>query len=202
MRLTHFYHVYADGDWFTPAVEHLEELVVSGLIDNLDDMFLGIVGSPANRKKVKFELPGVVVAEADEGWEQVTLKEVHKYVQESDDAIFYAHTKGAGSKSPLATNWRVSMTNDTVTRWQECVTALRDHDAAGPFWLKSVEQEHAEHDFFFAGNFWWARSDYVRTLPPVKTENRFQAEGWIGLGRPRVKDMRPGLATWGNFWQP
>ena len=202
MKLVHFYHVYADGDWFTPAVEHVEELVMSGLIDNLDDMFLGIVGTSANREKVKFELPGVVVAEADEGWEQVTLKEVHNYAQDNDAAIFYAHTKGAWSKSQLATDWRVSMTHDTVTRWQECVAGLRDHDAAGAFWLKSVEPEHNEHDFFFAGNFWWGRSDYIRTLSPVSVSNRYQAEGWVGLRQPRVKDMRPGLATWGNFWQP
>ena len=202
MRLTHFYHVFADGDWLTPATEHIEELVISGLIDNLDDLFLGVVGSPENREKVKRELPGVCVAECATGWEQLTLQKVHEFAQQDDGAIFYAHTKGAWSKSELARQWRVSMTHDTVTRWQECVTALQVVEAAGPYWLKSWEPEHADHDFFFAGNFWWARSDYVRTLDPVGVENRYQAEGWIGLKQPTVKNMRDGYSFWGNFWQP
>lgn len=67
MKITHFYHVFADGDWETPAEEHIEALVASELIDNLSDMFLGIVGAPPNRDRVKRKLPGVVVAEA-EGW--------------------------------------------------------------------------------------------------------------------------------------
>jgi hypothetical protein len=202
MRLTHFYHVYADGDWVTPATEHIEELYMSGLLDNLDDMFLGIVGTPDNRDRVKRELPGVCVAEADTGWEQVTLQALHQFAQTDDGAIFYAHTKGAWSRSDLATHWRVSMTHDTVTRWQECVTALETVDAVGPYWLKSDEPEHADHDYFFAGNFWWARSEYVRGLHPVGLENRYQAEGWIGLGQPTAHNMREGLSFWGNFWSP
>ena len=202
MRLTHFYHVYADGDWLTPATEHIEELAMSGLIDNLDDLFLGIVGKSENRDKVKAELPGVCVAESATGWEQVTLEKVHEFAQSDDGAIFYAHTKGARSNSELARQWRVSMTHDTVTRWQECVKALTMVEAAGPYWLKSWQPEHVDHDFFFDGNFWWARSDYIRTLPLVSVSNRYQAEGWIGLNKPTVKNMRDGYSYWGNFWQP
>jgi hypothetical protein len=202
MKLVHFYHVYADGDWLKPATEHIEELAMSGLLDNLDDMFLGIVGSPENREKVKRELPGVTVTEADSGWEQITLRKVHDFAQVEDAAVFYAHTKGAWSKSDLAEQWRVSMTHDTVTRWIECVKGLSDVDVVGAHWLRSGEPEHAHHDYFFAGNFWWANTYYVRKLDQVDDQTRFQAEGWIGLRQPRVKDMRPGLATWGNFWQP
>jgi hypothetical protein len=194
--------VYADGDWLTPATEHLEELVISGLLDNLDDMFLGIVGTPENRERVKRELPGVCVAECATGWEQVTLTALHDFAQTDDGAIFYAHTKGAWSQSELARQWRVSMTHDTVTRWPECVTALQSVEAAGPYWLKSWEPEHADHDYFFAGNFWWARSDYVRRLDPVGVDNRFQAEGWVGLRQPTVHVMREGYSFWGNFWSP
>jgi hypothetical protein len=202
VRLTHFFHVYADGDWLTPATEHFEELRVSGLLGELDGIYLGVVGSRENRRKVKRTLRHYVTAEADEGWEQVTLQAVREFAQTDDGAVFYAHTKGAWSNSELARQWRVSMTHDTVTRWQECVTALRTVEAAGPYWLKSWEPEHVDHDFFFAGNFWWARSDYIRTLSPVSVSNRYQAEGWIGLNKPTVKNMRDGYSYWGNFWQP
>lgn len=202
MRLSHFYHVYADGDWLTPATEHIEELSLSGLLDDLDDLFLGIVGSEENRLRVKRELPGVTVAECATGWEQLTLQKIHEFAHTDEGAIFYAHTKGAWSRSELARQWRVSMTHDTVTRWRECVEALQTHQTAGPYWLKSPELEHQQHQHFFAGNFWWARSDYVRTLEPVGLGDRYQAEGWIGLKNPTAHVMREGYSYWGNFWTP
>jgi hypothetical protein len=202
VRLTHFYHVFADGDWEIPATEHFEELALSGLLDNLDNLFLGVVGTSENRAKVKRELPGVVTVEADTGWEQVTLNKLHEFSQTDDGVVLYAHTKGAWSRDELARVWRVSMTHDVVTRWRECVYALEKVQAAGPFWLRSDMPEHSEHRHFFGGNFWWARSNYVAALDPVGNNDRYQAEGWIGLGSPVVKVMREGLATWGNFWQP
>lgn len=200
VRLTHFYHVYADGDWRVPARDHFAALEASNLTDNLDSVRLGIVGCESNREQVKNNLPGVVVCESDTGWEQVTLNKVREFAQSDDGAILYAHTKGAVARSELSSRWRVSMIHDTVTRWRECVEALGTVDAVGSYWLKSSEPEHSDHGFFFAGNFWWAQSSYLRKLDPVRNENRFQAEGWVGLGNPSVKVMREGLATWGNFW--
>jgi hypothetical protein len=200
--LSHFYHVFADGDWEIPATEHFEELRVSGLLDELDGIYLGVVGSRQNRRKVKRELPGVVAVEADTGWEQVTLNKLHEFCQTDDGAVLYAHTKGAWSQSELARVWRVSMTHDVVTRWQECVDALHTVQAAGPHWLRSDMPEHSEHGHFFGGNFWWAQSKYVATLPSLRTEHRHQAEGWVGLAEPTVKVIRDGFPTGGNFWTP
>ena len=201
MRLSHFYHVYADGDWEIPATEHFEELALSGLLDELDGIYLGVVGSRENRRKVKRALRHDVVVEADEGWEQVTLNKLRDFCQTDDGAVLYAHTKGAWSRDELARQWRVSMTHDVVTRWRECVHGLEKVQAAGPFWLRSDMPEHSGHGHFFGGNFWWARSAYVAALPPLKTDHRHQAEGWVGLGKPSVKIMREGFPTWGNFWQ-
>jgi hypothetical protein len=206
-RLTHFFHVYADGNFGTPIREHFSEVKYTGLLYALDSVRVGIVGTPENRAKVmalfdELAIPVMVVATAETGWEQVTLRELHSFAKEDDGKIFYAHTKGASSANTIANPWRVSMIHDTVTRWRECVNALEKLDTAGAFWLRSDCPEHVDHEHFFAGNFWWARSDYVARLPTVRNENRFQAEGWIGLGGPSVRIMREGLSTWGNFWEP
>jgi hypothetical protein len=206
-RLTHFFHVYADGNFSTPIREHFREVKKSGLLRELDSVRVGMVGGEANRAKVlalfdELKVPVKVVAVASEGWEQVTLKKLHTFAKQDDGFIFYAHTKGAWSPDRMAHPWRVSMIHDTVTRWRECVRALDRVQTAGPFWLKSDDPMHKEHKKFFGGNFWWARSDYVAKLPRVKNENRFQAEGWIGLRSPSVRIMREGWSYWGNFWEP
>jgi hypothetical protein len=44
----------------------------------------------------------------------------------------------------------------------------------------------------FGGNFWWARSDLIHRLPPIETETRWDAEGWLGLGDPDIANLIPG----------
>jgi len=196
-KLAHFYHVFADGEWERPAVEHVRRLANSGLLGALDGMYVGVVGSEERRADVRHRLPGVFVAEADSGWEQVTLEALRDFVQGFDGHVFYAHTKGAWSQSPLAERWRGMMTDATVDGWEKCVRALDRADAAGPFWYRSGEPEHALHNHFFAGNFWWARAEYLRTLGPVRVTSRFDAEGWVGLGHPSVVDIEAGaLLPW------
>ena len=206
-RLTHFFHVFADGNFSTPIREHFAEAQASGLLTELDSVRVGLVGSVENRGRVlglfaELNVTVDVVASVEAGWEQVTLQKLHEFTQDDDGFVFYAHTKGAASPDPIAHPWRVSMIHDTVTRWRECVEALGDVQTAGAYWLRSNMPEHYDHKFFFAGNYWWARSDYVATLDPVGVDSRYQAEGWVGLGEPTVQNMREGLSTWGNFWEP
>jgi hypothetical protein len=46
---------------------------------------------------------------------------------------------------------------------------------------------------FFAGNFWWASADYLGKLAAPSMANRWEAEKWIGTGKPRVCDLIPGF---------
>lgn len=201
MGLFHFFHVYGDGDWERAAGEHLAALEYSALIDSLDAIFYGVVGCEANRRRVREIMPGECVVEADTGWEQVTLSKVRDFAQVQSGLLLYAHTKGASSRSDLAQVWRRSMIYDSVLRWREAIAGLEDADVAGSHWLKSPDPEHREHKHFFGGNFWWARMSYLRELPALRTEHRYQAEGWIGLGDPKPFVLREGFAHRHNMRQ-
>ena len=202
--LAHFYHIYADGNYEGIVQDHLEALIASELYDNLDMIAVGLVGDKHNCVEAvelleyygsKFDIEVI----AREGWEQVTLQCLHDWAKENDGKVLYAHTKGAWSNTELSYPWRETMTDVVVNRWQEAVEALDMWDTAGAFWILSHEPEHEEHDFFYGGNFWWATTDYLRKLPPVKNDNRYQAEGWIGLAQPTAHIMWPGYPFWGNF---
>ena len=199
MTLWHFFHIYADGQWQEPVSEHLGALQQSGLADNLDGIYYGLVGAPKARDTVKQVMPGTCVAEADKGWEQVTLDSLREFSKDHNGLVLYGHTKGAWSQSALAAQWRRSMILDNVWRWREAVAGLQDRDVAGSHWLKSNDKEHEDHKYFFGGNFWWAHLSYIRSLPPLKWEHRHQAEGWIGLGNPKPFQLREGYSHSGNF---
>jgi hypothetical protein len=201
MALHHFFHVFADGSWRLPLGEHLAALKHSGLARNLDGFYYGVVGSEDRRKQVKKVLPGECVAEAETGWEQVTLSKVREFAQHHSGLLLYGHTKGAGFPRKLADLWRRSMIYDNVVRWQEAVEGLQQADVAGSHWLTSPDHEHKHHRYFFGGNYWWAHLDYLRTLPPVGNDHRHQAEGWIGLRDPKPFILRDGYAHGFNMRQ-
>lgn len=177
MKLKHYYHLYANGHWSVPFDEHLRALTDSGLLDALDFIGVGIVGTETNRNHVKKFLPPkfVVVAEAGIGWEQVTHTPLSKDLEEPSK-ILYTHTKGAANYRPDQDIWRREMTAGTVYRWKECVDLLDNYDAVGCRWRRDPWRH-------YSGTFWWATSSYLSSLAPISYVRRDDAEAWIGQSR-------------------
>lgn len=205
MTVQHYYHIYADGAWSEPVREHAEALGKAGFDGAIT---IGIVGSPGDRIRVReltlmrFADAGVPAPvawiEADTGYEQITLSALRdEAIHSSDDhPVLYAHTKGARDNSQWNGYWRQSMTNHVVGGWRRCVKLLAKYDTVGCHWL-TPEEYHNPPDYivdtpFYGGNFWWARSSYLRKLPHPSTETRYRAEEWIGLAHPRAYDLLPG----------
>lgn len=199
----HFYHVWADGHWKVPVHDHLKALRESRFDGSVH---IGISGSPLNRDDVKryvskFWSPDAdFCAEADVGYEQVTITALQEYVHRegTEPYVLYAHSKGAFEESVARDAWREAMTDPLVRHWRLTLSCLQDRDAVGLYWL--TPEEFSDRNItspFFGGNFWWATAAYLRTLPPVGTSSRFDAETWIGLGNPKVLDLQPG---WPPFY--
>jgi hypothetical protein len=205
--IRHYYHCFAGGAWSPPVRDHLTALGRAGL----DDMAttVGLIGSKhdcamaremfAYRSR-KWVLPEPARwLEAREGHEQLTLQQIHNDVHNipGDYAVLYAHAKGSYRDSDANSAWRRSMTARVVGQWEQCVEHLeKGFDAVGCHWVKAEDYREGEEFTgqppFFAGNFWWARSSYLRTLPPPKSESRWDAELWLPSGNPQVYDMLPG----------
>jgi hypothetical protein len=200
----HFYHCFADGAWQVPAGEHAAALRGSGF--TADRITVGLVGGASRagvaRDWFTCELAGMgplAFVTAETGFEQVTLRALHAWARGRDGeaACLYAHTKGAFNPQPVTTGWRRAMTAEVAGRWRDCVQLLGEYDAAGVAWQKSPWYGTS----FFAGNFWWARASYLARLPDVPRDllgalppgetgdNRWDAEAWIGLGDPAVRNL-------------
>lgn len=204
MSLSVWFHIYADGEWREPLDEFLTALSdYDGIIN------FGVVGTPAARCDVGGWLlnRGVaakIVAEADEGYEQVTLLPLAKAVKKMGGNVLYAHTKGASDQSELNVLWRRAMLGLVVRDRKFCESEIykRGYDAVGTNFLTPEEYQGIVTSPFFGGNFWVATARYLRTLPtpPTRTRDnhgRFDAESWIGSGarRPFVLDRLPGFPS-------
>jgi hypothetical protein len=242
--IDHYYHIYCGVDgWQEIVADHFQALGISGLLSHCM-IGVGIVGPEDQRKAVKQMLKSysvIVVAEADYGWEQVTLKSIWQNVKrtEHEYLIFYAHTKGVANKSKVNDEWRRAMTRRCVDDWRQCVRLLElsdDFDVVGSgrivyngsvadftgsrrahVMLADLLNSEADPDSdfhiepeiawpgpgqaIFAGNFWWCRASWIRTLNEPATVSRYDAETWVASKNkdgewPRAKDSRPGWPVW------
>jgi hypothetical protein len=185
MNVVAFYHVFTAGAWEQPVAEYLAALRASEFPGRVH---VGLVGPPQRRHAALQALGDVeVVAEADEGWEQVTLAHLHRYSQAHSGAIGYAHSKGASDPAPWKVEWRRSMTAHVVARWRDALHGIEaGADLAGAHWIDDGTPPH------FSGNFWMASASYLRTLPPCATGDRMDAEFWVGQNEPSTFNMRRG----------
>lgn len=152
--------------------------------------------------KAKFVMHGL-----DAHTENCTLFEIEKWVQDHPDwLVLYFHCKGATHPldDPLRTNWRKCMMRNLIDNWKQCVSDLESgYDAVGCHWMTGEKTPPGQS--IFAGNFWWAQSNYLRTIPSMLTRpriiddglkaasSRYESEVWIGNGSrfPKVKDYHP-----------
>lgn len=206
MRIIHYYHIFADGRWQMLVNQHLMAVSNYGLANAIEEIRIGIVGQPANRKEVKAFLATImpadrckVVVERTTAWEQATLNEMYKASQEEPDAVYlYAHTKGGSDASLINQLWCRSMTFFCVVAWQNALEKLEGVDIAGPHWITKEKWPHmADHNNphgypYFGGNYWWARATHIAKLGTPERDHRWQAEHWIGKAEAQVADLCPG----------
>jgi hypothetical protein len=127
------------------------------------------VGDPSEDLSTLTELLGknAVVRQLGplSSFEFPTLQWLYEEVQSEDVACWYAHTKGVSTLSEDKAQWRLKMESVIFDQYERCLDALKTHDICGMEW-GSGNLGYRPH---YPGNFWWANSCYLRTLPPPST---------------------------------
>jgi len=197
-----YYHIGAiDDDYQSIVDEQLFKLKNSGLLDCADKIYYSIVGKqqvtlPENfecrYKNKKFKVA------------ELPLLEILREDSKKDDFYcLYLHTKGSSRnylKTPKGVGriWRNYLDYFNIEQWKKCVTLLDSYDTVGTS-LKKSAGWYLDH---YSGNFWWANSDYISTLPSVydvklkdeTKDNRYKAEMWI------LNDSNSNPFNWMDFY--
>lgn len=214
-------------DYQVSADEIVDSMLSSGLVESAHEVniyhqyslsgrtFNWLKDRLSSYKNVKF-IPGKGFPE---DYEFTTVSEIKKSADEDPEEFYalYLHHKGVTRPHVEAENdYRRLLLYFVVENWRECVQALdKGYDGAGVNWWNNAGAWH------FAGNFWWAKSTYIKTLPELKLPHihgrkkqwpdvgiygddwyRAEAETWIGLKAPRAysiynfpKDFAVGWTT-------
>jgi len=109
------------------------------------------------------------------------------------DNVAYIHSKSVTSLSKQVNRWRKTLEYGVIEKWKDNIKALENgYDVSGIIW------DFTSHHF--SGNFWWAKSKYIKTLPrPISDkwevhllppqenwDSRLRYEGWIGINNPKA----------------
>ena len=212
-RIAVFYHTrlsggepHIDADHAMGIMsEQMLELQRSGLEDAADKILIGVNGGDCDFLAASLLAPEkaeLVQHPSHFRGELPTMFIMQKWCKENPDwYVFYHHTKGAIHKGePLYDLWRRRMQDYGVTNWVRAISDMEAGiDSVGCHWLTPESYPGAVKAPFWGGNFWWCKSAFLNTLPPLRQtaecrEQFYDAESWIGWGprRPSVKDYYPG----------
>jgi hypothetical protein len=108
-------------------------------------------------------------------YEGQTLKLLYDRCHAADIDVLYFHSKGI-SNNGLASvaNWREILNYYCITQWANSVKHLQQVDVVG---LKETSELN-----ILSGNFWWATSSYIKSLPDPITSEKYMTEAncWPG----------------------
>lgn len=194
-KIIGFWHIGAVGDWRRIIGEQYSKVRRSGLYDASDRIVVGFIGGRNREQELgipiltdpKFD---VFSTERLADYEFPTLARLWQEAQESEESFlcYYLHTKGASlaatPRQAAADAWRRYMEYFNVEKWQDCADILNEYETCG------VELQ--SEDSHYSGNFWWARSDYIKKLPNgyeywrQNKDDRVAAEFYLCLAQPKA----------------
>jgi hypothetical protein len=190
------------------CISHTDDININEVTNYIKENFTDVVGS------IK-----IIPKEMDCFHEGATLDEAYKFSQENDNyKIFYFHSKGIGKtitdtknsfdkgKFPFEKLYkhRQHMQDFCIKNHEKCIRELDRYDVTGPrLRLFPVP--------YFAGNFWWANSSYIKTLQSPINKDRFNARiKWYTVDKftawriRRIKNKIPVYTRWersaNEFW--
>jgi hypothetical protein len=197
-----FYHIAAMGNWQEVVAEHFALLREVGL-DSVQVSYLGEMEGLDHVMRFASDADvNVIIARLDHRltlYETPALKMIEGWARTNEGSALYFHTKGVSAPhDPYKIRWRDLMNHHVVGNWLENVQQLDHFDVVGVNWRCCPPISH------FCGNFWWARSDWIRSLAPFDdyyenpryptdwdSARRLGCEFWISSSskEPRVKSL-------------
>lgn len=193
-----------DPDYsITLMSEQMALLKASGLLQAAQEVVICINGDTQNRLAARSLAPAKARF-IDNGADALgllrTVNALRQWcVEHPGWYVCFWHIKGVTHPWDLLNaRWRQCMERCVIRNWHRCVADLNaGWESVGAHWLTPEQYRGIVKLPFWGGQFFWATSDFLATLPalpsnPTRREEWFLSENWIGMGRrPKVRDYAP-----------
>lgn len=158
-----------------------KSITQSGLYDATEEIRVGILNSTGrvipNERLVNDKINIVYVGVCNE-YERPTLLHMRKRAEYETCNYWYLHTKGlrhfGTDKERSVKNWIDIMLYWNITKWRGANKILENYDTYGCLCI-----ELSPNKYHYSGNFWWATSKHIQTLPDKIAKFYIAPENWI-----------------------
>ena len=195
-----FFHVYLKSGYTHILLNKFKKFKASGLYEKTNKIYLPLFGDDFDShseflnelKDVYPKIEYSLITNQEFKNEPDTLNFMLKKAKEysTNTPMLYLHTKGLSYTHPIMKRnveaWVRYLDLFVINKWEECVKALEENDAAGGLYV----YQDPKH---FSGNFWWTNSDYLKTLPRLNSHNINQynrGEFWILSNTDKVYSVQ------------
>jgi len=192
-KINIYIHIATMGEYQKIFDELFTKVIESNLVDISNKIFIGIVG---DGELIVPKINNIVVKKIGniEDYEFPTLFEMENdvYNDINNFKILYFNSLGATGNTIQKQSWRAYLSYFNIINHELCIKSLDTHDVCGVDWRTNPSPH-------YSGNFWWANSSYIKTLPKLDSLNkessprvlsvRHNAEMYIGMNNlvnPRV----------------
>lgn len=207
-----FYHIAMMHNWRSVVKEQLEILVSGGLMDAMDEMIIGCLGTEEDLQELYVMLapyPKLSICYYSKNfkdYEFPTLHLIEEAVKHKSFYGFYFHTKSVSYQSSEGgIYWRDYMNYYNLNKWNDCIARLKEgYHTAGVKLLPAAK----DFPMHYSGNFFHFDSEYILQTRPVNSfdkKDRFAAEKWICSGNPKPATLCQLFVdhnTKGKFYPP
>jgi hypothetical protein len=176
-----YIHVCQISKWTIPFDMIMDAVKQSGLYDSCREIRIGVANNEGtvipdprfNDPKIKIIAHGPCNL-----YERLTLHKMREHAEIDNCQYWYAHTKGIshfqGSNFDKENiiDWIKLMIHWNFTNWRTASNNLLKYDAYGCEYSSNPKQH-------YSGNFWWANSGYIRTLPKTIGPEYCDPEFWL-----------------------
>jgi len=166
----------------------LQHLHDCGAMKVFEIIFVCNIGDPLDEGKITKLYPSVIIQNNSSNlslYENVTIRALHAFsLIHAEYDILYLHTKGVSHAKDSGymkgiLSWNQYALTCVATHHEQCTDRLQIYDVLGSNYRNDgVNPPH------FSGNFWWARSEYIRTLTVDHLKEKYDAEFWLFRGNP------------------
>ena len=199
-----FYHVYAVNHWKDIVLEQINDIKKSGLHKTTTKIFVSLVSTNIDsdiaflKRVIGDKLQIIFTGSDPKVYEYPALEYLYNMSQESATSFYayYFHTKGSSNCAEslkwyapqiktlekllrISADARRLMSYWNFQRWHLAVSVLQNGfaDCYGTNYTLQLPNKQ-----YYAGNFWWAKSELIRSRKPFTLEDkqwRYTAETWL-----------------------
>jgi hypothetical protein len=185
-----YMHICTIGDWENVIRKIFNIIKLSGLLEKVEEIRVSVLGDSTKILEI-LESPKVKIvfhSENTQLYERPILEILHNDALNATEPfnVLYLHSKGVSRvENKNITDWIDFMLFFLVEKHFDCLESLKIYDACGVN-LSKITNNNSQltfkNNYHFSGNFWWSKSDYIKTLPSKIGDKYLDPEFWIGFG--------------------